>query len=1188
MSGDESIKLWWPNYPYPVQMYLVWGKDNQPTLMYNDAELMKNYFNRPVQFDIDEERPLVIDEDTISEHPAITEGNNQNTKTVTTAEVQGHQDKEKGWMRPHKKRPFLMDLERRECRLDLNVADDNQDDALYQNEENDKDKDKEKDEMPRGRKRWKRKISRKQFRHHDIKLFTPCEYKTTSMLKQKEPGLQDTQKPEAIQKESITDAIVHSLAGQKQQVLSENNIQKRLKVDDAADAQAKTNLEENNNIATTHNHNSTGKHNLPAIIMETPPASTRSTRSMWPKNLIDCYQNSNKFTTNQEPVTSTVQQAIPPSNPPSNSIHSQEQTHPLQHYGEVPNFEPSLPVSNISPPTYMSECYFNTPTENSELNKQMDMGNHENEQPEDLSVQIPVDLSKKTAPSPNRLIDQFTEDEPVHSFIAVNNSSHSSKSSSPETITATALHNTPSYQSKQWYCTDPTMISHVHHIMAIFDEIRHILLKPFSDEMNTSIQYVYNELKKTKENEHIPIQLKIEAQNLASEVEKYIIARPKANPLRDIDHWPRERLVRRPAFRQARLPDVPKKYNAKRPPEIDLFNGNDPNFTMYRNRPHKLDNRIVKPFVRRTMSYPETIEEKTDVALSAPYPRSPNWNHLRMYPPMLPPPNPILNVPPNAYSDVFFKNIHNYIANGNPLPVSVHPHMGSNQVRQKSNSQGITMPPHNKTPPAILNTNEREDLPVLPPPNYTENVTVTPTTPPSPLRFSPPNPPKKTSIPAVIVADNSMEITKEPNESVRENFRIQLAKDKSPTPETKIKKVEHVFNKDPEENSTELSKWLEKLKSDEKLKNEFLSKMGINKESEPDKEKYNDDTIEIVDSDDENPEPPKVEDVRVTLRKQVLRHSLESPPVKKYPEHNKPNTSHNSLPNIKISIPVRNTIQAKTSPAGETKVSSTTEASTTTKPPPTTDVSPVSTAERHRYFPTLQNKEKVTYSPQIEPISPVGNETSFVFPDLPSAKSDKTMGGFFNNTLSQKNMNGFYKQLKTTTGLTSLTDNWKSIDRPQAPCSPRVAPHGKLRYIRDNHMFIRYFDDTQVALFNLSIRNDEHVKAAGVNPNNFSGYNKRVVDGTEIIKLPRDVEFSRKEDLREVEEFVKERTLVEKHVPKDFADFYIYVTGFQIVKMNPPVSLQTFLAMYNTNRTTELLKKYLEKIDVSGPVSVAK
>lgn len=264
---------------------------------------------------------------------------------------------------------------------------------------------------------------------------------------------------------------------------------------------------------------------------------------------------------------------------------------------------------------------------------------------------------------------------------------------------------------------------------------------------------------------------------------------------------------------------------------------------------------------------------------------------------------------------------------------------------------------------------------------------------------------------------------------------------------------------------------------------------------------------------------------------------------------------------------------------------------------------------------TSSGQGKSIYSPEIEPISPVNERDAGNFHFPPSAPNKvipanlpALIPGIIDRevvlrervtspsyTAKRKTPQSFpddYPRNEVNRKSVeyqpdSATKRRKSLDRPQNSVSPRVAPSGKLCYVRENHMFLRYFDDTQMEMFisNMSSQDEELWRTTGVDPEKVkssrrsSNFQIDHLGKTEKIHLPPDVEFSAKEDLPDVEEFVKESSLVERFVPKDFADFYRYVTGFQIIKNKHPVSLKTFLTMYNTNRTTELLRKYLQRLD---------
>ncbi|CAH1135993.1 unnamed protein product [Ceutorhynchus assimilis] len=193
----------------------------------------------------------------------------------------------------------------------------------------------------------------------------------------------------------------------------------------------------------------------------------------------------------------------------------------------------------------------------------------------------------------------------------------------------------------------------------------------------------------------------------------------------------------------------------------------------------------------------------------------------------------------------------------------------------------------------------------------------------------------------------------------------------------------------------------------------------------------------------------------------------------------------------------------------------------------------------------------VPYSPEIEPISPVNNNNSFTYP------KQITFGDLQANCNNKSNHN----------------NNNNNIED--------LIPNGKLRYMPEQHAFLRYHDHAQAEMFLKSLENDQEfltqtdlsaIKKAYKNILD-TGLNKS--KQTELITLPEHVEFTKMECLEDVEKYISERQLVDVFVPCDFARFYAYVTGFQIYNKNPPISLRTFLTMYNTNGLMELMRKYL-------------
>ncbi|KAJ8971838.1 hypothetical protein NQ317_001551, partial [Molorchus minor] len=145
-------------------------------------------------------------------------------------------------------------------------------------------------------------------------------------------------------------------------------------------------------------------------------------------------------------------------------------------------------------------------------------------------------------------------------------------------------------------------------------------------------------------------------------------------------------------------------------------------------------------------------------------------------------------------------------------------------------------------------------------------------------------------------------------------------------------------------------------------------------------------------------------------------------------------------------------------------------------------------------------------------------------------------------------------------------------------------PKGKMCYIRDSNTLIRYFDDSQMELFlrNLNLNSEKLIIS------DLLKQIKGCTDGlsdietllcqfnslkkTEIIKLPKDVQFSAEDKLSQPEFYIQELEKAEEYIPRDFFAFYKYVTGYQIVHNHTPISFQMFLIMHNTNGIRDLFK----------------
>lgn len=152
-------------------------------------------------------------------------------------------------------------------------------------------------------------------------------------------------------------------------------------------------------------------------------------------------------------------------------------------------------------------------------------------------------------------------------------------------------------------------------------------------------------------------------------------------------------------------------------------------------------------------------------------------------------------------------------------------------------------------------------------------------------------------------------------------------------------------------------------------------------------------------------------------------------------------------------------------------------------------------------------------------------------------------------------------------------------------------PKGKLCYIRQTNTLIRYFDDNQMRQFieNLNDKTDpgeveDVIKQ--IKSKNKTYSNSDMFIGppmkNEVIQLKREVHFSHVDDLSDPHLYEAEMSAVEQWIPADFSGYYKYVTGYQIIHNNPPVSFQTFLTMHNTNGIKNLLKKYVTSLIYFG------
>lgn len=118
-------------------------------------------------------------------------------------------------------------------------------------------------------------------------------------------------------------------------------------------------------------------------------------------------------------------------------------------------------------------------------------------------------------------------------------------------------------------------------------------------------------------------------------------------------------------------------------------------------------------------------------------------------------------------------------------------------------------------------------------------------------------------------------------------------------------------------------------------------------------------------------------------------------------------------------------------------------------------------------------------------------------------------------------------------------------------------PKGKLYYRKETNTFVKRYSNGETK--NLEIVNE--------------------------TDLPTKWVFSNEADFIEPEQFLTEFKKVSRFVPKDFSQYYRFVTGYQILNNKNPVSFQTFLEMHNGDRMNTFFDKFLahlQKGSLSG------
>uniref|UniRef100_A0AAR5QDU1 EF-hand domain-containing protein n=1 Tax=Dendroctonus ponderosae TaxID=77166 RepID=A0AAR5QDU1_DENPD len=1316
-------------------------------------------------------------------------------------------------MRPYKKRSFF-NQHNHDNAVEMDNSDDTEVQANCPANDDSAEKARDKEDEPKGRKKWKRKISRKQFRHHNIKLFTPGEYRSSTLLKQTDSAPSVSKDLTEVTKDSILESIVSSLGGNKQLLPRGEEA-----------LNSKEAVEENNNMNCFRNHNNVGKHQLPAIVPETPTVRRRSAENIQIAKPVagkPPEQPSSAQTTAQDETVGAKfahsEASLKPFELPANnvrftlkpsvrlSMESSKSSNKLRenHLESTQNVDGRIVIDK---PMQSSSALFE---KNFQL-QQRQTKFFEN-QPERLfaqtnSAEIPVDLSRKTTIYNQRDFELMQHAELMRQIDKLKNAaaqsqlkvqkpainlsnsenkhighSHYYKSRSQQEIISKLIeakqrekYSRPTAESIQEFLRNNPIPPHsdaeifkntilkISNMCQLENMLRALFRQPLTLEVLRSMCQAFLQLDAAREDPGIPSEFRSEAQAILHETYNFISNVLKSEcPLNldimkaiksfgqsdgtsgeipidvirnlSINDAPKlPRFVPQSAQPKgySELNKLPPHYNGRKVANahtkalssLHLYSGasspqagdlpgplehsppiarnemipkrNEPNWIFpivpnsverpvapnipYYTNPAGIQVRFALPNMYNAPKDPRSEPTPQNTLLGKP--RSKLYKHLDTvnaaaqkssfsHPHADPNQEYIYMKAPSAYREASKPSQGNVFLRPSALSASYQQnnmetqkigappafatsyfqstkeppvnrnmpgHSSPDYVKQFSSAFSISQHPNLEIQHSIVRPSLEQQMPKAFNANHNRDATP-PTKHLEVAKFisnasqvrdraemmelqSPVVKEKPKTLPAVIVADNSMQITKEPTKPQKE---LTVNQDRRESPKCDhhlAEPTKEKLEKDHEENNSEFFVWLEKLKKNKKLKSKFLSQMGIIKKEEP---VADSDCIEIVDSDEDMPEI--VDDNQATRAATVIitvPSSVEptkTPTIAKAPSKScQKSAQQDSV--AKISVPQNLEI---------TPVPPTT-ATPTNISNPQLRRTPKHSLSKRVYMPpiplpyqqsasTLETASKVEakktiYSPEIEPISPPNHQsTAFTFPEAqpsatkalsPSANSTER-GIILNESVAspsyvQKRKSSDFPEYpkdsptKPEFSLDNGSKRRKSLDRPQTSISPRVAPSGKLHYRRDKHMFLRYFDDTQVALYikSLSSQDDEMPTTTAINPDNmknaFKPFNFYVEQPgkTEIVNLPKDVEFSTKEDLPDVEEFVKESSLVEKYVPKDFADFYRYVTGFQIIKNKHPVSLETFLTMYNTNRTSELLRKYLQRLDEdsSGAVS---
>ncbi|XP_066140350.1 uncharacterized protein [Euwallacea fornicatus] len=1197
-------------------------------------------------------------------------------------------------MRPYKKRSFtnIQVQEHNDNNMEIENSEDSDTQESPLSAPENVEKAKEGD--MKTRKKWKRKISRKQFRHHNIQLFTPGEYRSSTLLKQKELLASPTlPKIFDVNKVSITDAIVSTLGGV--------TLQKGAKIKDR--------MEENNNTNGFQNNNNVGKHQLPAIIMETPTIMRRKSTDnihALPKTTFIKHPDP-MYPIMFNPISMAIDMPTLQTTEETCKVTSSKLLHDVHN-------DVSSPLQTVMMDDSESAL---VPPEDFEVR----FNGNCDDLPENLSLkrrcstEVPVDLSKKATSNclkervhSEKFQEMFnsqlnlsikntysetmcpkTEQIQRRSAVATPSTNAQQTTQSRQSPDLTYLDN--NYSQQEMMESEPVLKT--ENLEKCMNLLQHSLGQEFNVSMLHLMSQAYQQVEQSLGDLAIYPEMRYKAQKLHEEVYNYITAKMKYElGLEDVDALEVIKILGRSDNNQA------KHTLQTNLSEIQRFT----NLNLNDSHPPCTPSTIRKPAFSPPNTIDKTHKELTTVSQHAPpdfsqvqlrqrnilsqshnmfntthqmTPSKTSSNSYTMsYPPGLPKHNETrrsitglvrsrskshrnvqqlpgqltrsLSSPLSVPVVPYLENVYQAPCailpssgsafNGNPIiggPLQYRTNHfsqedGSAKFRKScpagypgrfvfsANSTGTvassaTTSNSSKNPNSVSTGNNTTEEKIS---STTDHLEVSKRALNANSRYlevlnqsvqEEPKPRTKT-LPAVIVADISMQITKEPSvertnckETVAESSLVRTSVITSSSSERSSSSEENFKKSVEDETTPEFVVWLEILKKDEELKSKFLTHMGVIKKEASSHGDY----IEIIDSDDEKQETNRSEKKPILLPTRSSALQPSSTTTVKLPRE------FNRSASLEITPIPTSVVKGPLPPVLKPSLSEINYIPPISLP---YSVNP----DSYTHKPSVKDQHKNIYNPEFEPISPV-SETSFNFPPVLSsptkavhspvdlemvvreptttsptyAAKRKTPLGLSENYSEAEN-----NRKSSEYSVDNLSKRRKSLDRPQTSISPRVVPLGKLCYIRENNMFLRYFDDTQVELFlkNLSSQDEELLRTTGIDPerikNSFrpSNFSMDQPAQTEIVHLPSNVEFSKKEDLPDVEEFVKESSLVEQFVPKDFADFYRYVTGFQIIKNKHPVSLKTFLTMYNTNRTAELLRKYLQRLDEDSSGAVTR